>query len=209
MKLPIFETFYSIQGEGENTGMPACFVRLAGCNVGCTFCDEKKAWNIDNSQLLGIDEIVSRIISCKSPNVVITGGEPTIYDLTELTEKLQKLGLKTFLETSGVNEIKGQFSHITLSPKQNKLPLLKRDKDSGKDIFAYHIDSLKVVISSDLDFSFAEQMKNYVRQEEKVSFYLQPEWDKKETIIPIIIEYIKQNPEWNLSLQMHKYINVK
>lgn len=203
MNLPVFEMFYSIQGEGEYVGMPAYFIRLAGCNVGCEFCDEKKAWNKNNSTLMDTEEIVRKILLSKAKNVVITGGEPTLYDLNELTIELNKNGIKTFLETSGVNEIKGNFDHITLSPKQNHLPLC------NEDCFAFKIDSLKVVISSKRDFLFAETMKNHIHQKEKVSLFLQPEWDKKDEIILEIIEYIKQNPEWNLSLQTHKYINVK
>lgn len=209
MRLPVFEMFYSVQGEGENTGMPAYFVRLAGCNVACPFCDEKKAWSKDNSKLMDTAEIVDTILKSKAKNVVITGGEPTIYDLTELTVKLKEKNIKTFLETSGVNEIKGCFSHITLSPKQHFPPLCKKDSDSGKEVFASRVDSLKVVIASKSDFTFAEKMKNCLKKESSCSLFLQPEWSKKETVIPEIIDYIKQYPEWNLSLQTHKYINVK
>lgn len=209
MRLPVFEMFYSVQGEGENIGMPAYFVRLAGCNVACPFCDEKKAWSKDNSKLMDTAEIVDTILKSKAKNVVITGGEPTIYDLTELTEKLKEKNIKIFLETSGVNEVRGLFSHITLSPKQHLLPLCKKDSNSSKEVFASRVDSLKVVISSKSDFAFAERMKDCLKKESPCSLFLQPEWNRKETIIPEIIDYIKQNPEWNLSLQTHKYINVK
>ncbi|MBR1769195.1 MAG: 7-carboxy-7-deazaguanine synthase QueE [Bacteroidales bacterium] len=202
--LPVFEMFYSLQGEGEFCGMPAFFIRLAGCDVACEFCDEKKAWSKSNSSLLSVEEILSRVKLSKAENVVITGGEPSLYDLTELCNSLNSAGLKSFLETAGTNEIKGDFYHITLSPKKNKLPLLK--EICGRKIFFNKINSLKVVVD-DEDFSFAERMGALISEKENVSLFLQPEWTKKDFLLPAIVEYIKENPAWRLSLQMHKYIN--
>ena len=205
IKLPVYEIFYSLQGEGRNVGMAACFVRLAGCNVGCDFCDEKKAWSKSNSVLMNADEILQKVKEFSATNVIVTGGEPTLYDLSELTKSLHDSGIKTYIETSGVNPITGFWDWITLSPKKNKLPLPKSLQKANE---------LKVVIEQEKDFIFAENMRSQAITKkdsdviEKV-FYLQPEYSKKETVLPIIEEYIKANPVWRLSLQMHKMINVK
>ncbi|MGP1515134.1 MAG: 7-carboxy-7-deazaguanine synthase QueE [Bacteroidales bacterium] len=204
-RLPVFETFYSIQGEGKNSGMAAFFIRLAGCNVGCNFCDEKRAWNTNNSSLQSIQEIIELIKLSKAKNVVVTGGEPTLYDLTELTEKLHKTGIKTFLETSGVNHITGYWDWITLSPKQMLYPL---------PLSLSQANEIKVVIKQKEDFLFAERMRlraNEYLDLQKYSqfYYLQAEYSQYAEILPQIIEYIKQNPIWRLSLQTHKMINIK
>ncbi len=203
--LPIFDIFYSIQGEGKNTGMASLFIRLAGCNVGCSFCDEKSAWNLNDNLLQDIDTIIESVKKTNAQNVVVTGGEPTLYDLTVLTQKLHDIGIKTFLETSGVNNITGYWDWITLSPKQNKLPL----EDS-----LFLADEIKVVIAQKEDFSFAEQMlqktnNNKLRQKPPTVNYLQAEYSSMENILPQIIEYIMINPIWRLSLQTHKMINIK
>lgn len=208
-KLPVFDMFYSIQGEGEYVGMPAFFIRLAGCNVGCDFCDEKRAWKTRPDIMIEIEHIILEIRKSGAKNVVITGGEPSLYDLTLLTKSLKNIGIKVFLETSGVNKILGDFFHITLSPKKNKEPLLQEDKTNRKTYFANPVNSLKVVIAERKDFLFAEKMANFIKDKEKVSFYLQPEWSKTQRILPQIIDYVKQNNLWSISLQMHKYINIK
>ncbi len=208
-KLPVFDMFYSIQGEGEFVGMPAFFIRLAGCNVGCDFCDEKRAWKTRPDMMVEIEHIISKIKKIGAKNVVITGGEPSLYDLTLLTKSLKNMGIRVFLETSGVNRILGDFFHITLSPKQNKEPLLQEDKTTGKTYFANPVNSLKVIIAERKDFLFAEKMANFIKDKEKVSFYLQPEWSKTQTILPQITDYVKQNNLWSLSIQMHKYMNIK
>ena len=192
--------------------MAAYFIRLAGCNVGCGFCDEKSAWNKDNSKLMTVEEIVNQVITSRAENIVMTGGEPTMYDLTELTQCLCKQGIKTYLETSGTNVITGTWNWITLSPKQSKLPLEES---------LHMADEIKVVIANRQDFLFAEQICHKVVQygtdagqpqaDKHINkcFYLQPEYFRQATILPEIIEYIKQNPVWRLSLQTHKMINVK
>ncbi len=208
-RLPIFDMFYSIQGEGEYMGMPAFFIRLAGCNVGCDFCDEKRAWKTDYGTMTEVSQIIEDIEKSKAKNIIITGGEPSLYDLTFLTKTLKDRGSKTFLETSGVNIIRGVFFHVTLSPKKNKLPLIQAGKENGKSYFVNNINSLKVVIEQEKDFLFAEQMAALVKEKNRVTFFLQPEWTKRKYILPKIVEYVKQNNMWRVSLQMHKYMNIK
>lgn len=198
MLLPVNDLFYSLQGEGSNCGMPAMFIRLAGCNVGCEFCDEKNAWQKSNSHNMTIDQLILKAQQYKAVNCVITGGEPTLYDLTELTNELKKHNIKTFLESSGTNIIKGFFDWITISPKQKLLPL-----QSCLDI----ANELKIVISTKEDFLFAQTMKQ--RTNPKAYCYLQPDYYNMQSILPEIIDYIKNNPIWKLSLQMHKLINIK
>lgn len=208
ISLPVYEMFYSVQGEGQYIGMAACFIRLAGCNVCCPFCDEKKAWSAKSGTSMSVAEIVSKVLDFGARSVVISGGEPSLYDLNPLTEELEKNNIRSFLETSGVNEVRGRFFHICVSPKQNKLPLLKKNAE-GKECFLNRTDCLKVVIACKEDLRFAEKMYGYVEDLNHTSLYLQPEWSRREEAIAIIIDYIKQNPCWRLSLQTHKYINVK
>ncbi|MBQ9313153.1 MAG: 7-carboxy-7-deazaguanine synthase QueE [Bacteroidales bacterium] len=197
-ELPIADIFLSLQGEGHNAGMPSWFIRIAGCNVGCEFCDEKKAWNKNNFKTMNLEEIFFPIQSSQVKNLVVTGGEPTMYDLTDLTKKAKTLGLKTFLETSGVNEITGQWDWICVSPKQNKEPL---------QYSLTKANELKVVIEEDKDLTFAEKMKSFTNP--TCLHYLQPQWTEKEKAIDIIYNYILANPTWQLSLQTHKYLNIK
>ena len=197
-ELPIADIFLSLQGEGHNTGMPSWFIRIAGCNVGCEFCDEKKAWNKNNFKTIDLEEIFFPIQSSQVKNLVVTGGEPTMYDLTDLTKKAKTLGLKTFLETSGVNKITGQWDWICVSPKQNKEPLLSSLTKANE---------LKVVIEEDKDLTFAEKMRSFTTP--ACLHYLQPQWTEKEKAIEIIYNYILANPIWQLSLQTHKYLNIK
>ncbi|MBR1626452.1 MAG: 7-carboxy-7-deazaguanine synthase QueE [Bacteroidales bacterium] len=200
-RLPVFDMFYSVQGEGCNAGTAAFFIRLAGCNVGCDFCDEKSAWDIRNAKLSDAATILDAVKAVKATNVVVTGGEPTLYDLTDLTQKLCEEGIKTFLETSGVNKITGHWDWITLSPKQNKLPLPES---------LYQADELKVVIAKNEDFLFAESMRKAAMiKNPNVLCYLQSEYSQRHTVLSDIIDYIKQNPVWKLSLQTHKMINIK
>ncbi|MBQ9254056.1 MAG: 7-carboxy-7-deazaguanine synthase QueE [Bacteroidales bacterium] len=197
-ELPIADIFLSLQGEGHNAGMPSWFIRIAGCNVGCEFCDEKKAWNKNNFKTMNLEEIFFPIQSSQVKNLVVTGGEPTMYDLTDLTKKAKTLGLKTFLETSGVNEITGQWDWICVSPKQNKEPLLSSLTKANE---------LKVIIEEDKDLTFAEKMKSFTNP--TCLYYLQPQWTEKEKAIEIIYNYILAYPIWQLSLQTHKYLNIK
>lgn len=195
------EHFYTLQGEGFHQGRAAYFVRLGGCDVGCVWCDVKESWDADAHPKISIDEIVQLVISNtnadKKPLVVITGGEPLIHDLTALTTALQNAGFETNIETSGSSPLSGNWNWICLSPKKFKAPL------PG---VVPHANELKVVIFNKSDFDWAEKYAAMVSPECKL--YLQPEWDKATIVTPMIIEYIKQHPQWELSLQIHKYINV-
>lgn len=197
-KLPVVEQFLSFQGEGHNAGMPAWFVRLAGCNVGCAFCDEKRSWALANSKMVFVEDILQIVLDSKVRNLIVTGGEPTLYDLNNLTTLAKEKGINTFLETSGVNEITGKWNWICLSPKQNKLPL-----DSSLSI----ANELKVVIENNNDLSFAENMRAKVSDSCKC--YLQAQWTEREKALKVIEEFIFSNPFWHLSTQTHKYLNIK
>jgi organic radical activating enzyme len=196
--LPVMEHFYTIQGEGFHQGRAAYFVRLGGCDVGCVWCDVKDSWNADAHPKFTTDQIVLEIKKhTKSGLVVITGGEPLMHQLDELTTKLQSEGYETNIETSGAHPLSGHWNWICLSPKKFKAPL--------EEILPV-ADELKIVIFNKHDFEWAELYAAKVNKHCKL--YLQPEWDKAAIVTPIIIEYIKSNPQWELSLQIHKYINV-
>ncbi|CAG5078645.1 7-carboxy-7-deazaguanine synthase QueE [Parvicella tangerina] len=196
--LPIMEMFYSIQGEGYYSGRPAVFIRLGGCDVGCHWCDVKESWEAQDHPQKSIDEIVHFVKEQGANFVVITGGEPAMYDLTELTNELHKENIFIALETSGVYSIKGQFDWICFSPKKFKAPTDE----------VYHIaNELKVIVFNRSDLSWAEGHRQKVA--ENCKLYLQPEWSKKEENTDLIIDYIKANHNWNISLQTHKYIGVE
>jgi organic radical activating enzyme len=196
--LPVMEHFYTIQGEGFHQGRAAYFVRLGGCDVGCVWCDVKDSWDKDVHPKYTTDEIVLEIKKeTKSGLVVITGGEPLMHQLDELTSKLQAEGFETNIETSGAHPLSGHWNWICLSPKKFKSPL--------EEILPV-ANELKVVVFNKHDFEWAEIYAAKVNHSCKL--YLQPEWDKATTVTPMIIEYIKSNPQWELSLQIHKYINV-
>lgn len=194
------EHFYTLQGEGFHQGRAAYFVRLGGCDVGCVWCDVKESWDADAHPKMSIEEIVQTVETNTNGNkglVVITGGEPLMHNLDALTAALQSKGFETNIETSGSSPLSGSWNWICLSPKKFKAPLPEVVP------FAHE---LKVVVFNKSDFEWAEQYAAMVSPQCKL--FLQPEWDKAATITPLIIEYIKQNPAWELSLQIHKYINV-
>ena len=195
--LPVMETFYTLQGEGMHTGKAAYFIRLAGCDVGCVWCDVKESWDKDLHPLEEVQKIVEKARQHPGRLAVITGGEPTLYDLTELTRKLQVAGFKTNIETSGSSPLTGTWDWICLSPKKFKAPL------PGILPLA---NELKVVIFNKSDFDWAEKYGALVSSECKL--YLQPEWDKAAQMTPLIVDYIKAHPRWELSVQVHKYIDV-
>ena len=203
--LPVMEHFYTIQGEGFHQGRAAYFVRLGGCDVGCVWCDVKDSWDANAHPKMSVSEIAATIIeiipsqisTAFKPLVVITGGEPLMHDLTELTNSLQAKGFETNIETSGAHPLSGSWDWICLSPKKFKAPLPQVVP------FAHE---LKVVIFNQSDFKWAEEYAAQVSPGCKL--YLQPEWDKASVVTPLIIEYIKKYPQWELSLQIHKYINV-
>jgi 7-carboxy-7-deazaguanine synthase len=195
--LPVMEHFYTLQGEGVHQGKAAYFIRLAGCDVGCVWCDVKDSWDSTRHPLLEIDFLVEQVKQAGSPIAVITGGEPLLHDLQELTRQLQDAGIKTHMETSGSSPLSGSWDWITLSPKKFKPPIPE---------VVIKANELKVVVFNKSDFEWAEKWAAQVSPGCKL--YLQPEWDKAALVTPMIIDYIKAHPQWQLSLQIHKYINV-
>lgn len=191
------EHFYTLQGEGLHQGRAAYFVRLGGCDVGCVWCDVKESWDKEKHPLLRIDDIVATIKSTPAELVVITGGEPLMHDLTALTSALKAKGLRTHIETSGSSPLSGTWDWITLSPKKFKAPLAE---------VLPHANELKIVVFNKSDFAWAEKFAAQVSPYCKL--YLQPEWSKASEMTPLIVDYIKAHPQWQLSLQIHKYINV-
>ena len=195
--LPVMEHFYTLQGEGVHQGKAAYFIRLSGCDVGCVWCDVKDSWDSTRHPLLEIEFLVEQVKQAGSPIAVITGGEPLLHDLQELTRQLQDAGLKTHMETSGSSPLSGSWDWITLSPKKFKPPIPE---------VVIKANELKVVVFNKSDFEWAEKWAAQVSPGCKL--YLQPEWDKAALVTPMIIDYIKAHPQWQLSLQIHKYINV-
>lgn len=195
--LPVMEHFYTLQGEGFHQGKAAYFIRLGGCDVGCVWCDVKDSWDVSKHPKLKIENLKLKIKETPGEIVVITGGEPLMHNLDVLTEELQKSGLKTHIETSGAYPLSGSWDWICLSPKKFKAPLSEIIPLAGE---------LKIVVFNRSDFDWAEKYAALVSPGCKL--YLQPEWDKATEITPLIIEYIKANPKWELSLQIHKYVNV-
>jgi len=196
-KLPLVEDFYTIQGEGFHSGKPAYFIRLGGCDVGCKWCDAKYTWNPKQFPPQDVDTIIERAASFPAQAIVITGGEPSLYPLRYLTGALQKKGLEIFIETSGVRELDGVFDWICLSPKRQSPPL---DENLAR------ADELKVIIEKPEDFEWAEQ--NAARVMKRCMLFLQPEWSRYEELIPLIVEYAKEHPRWNISIQTHKFMHI-
>jgi organic radical activating enzyme len=210
--LPVMESFYTLQGEGFHQGRAAYFIRLGGCDVGCVWCDVKDSWDAAKHPKFSVDEIVAKLkeetkTKFQNPNpkfqnstlpiVVITGGEPLMHNLDALTKAIHAAGYQTNIETSGSSPLSGEWDWICLSPKKFKAPLPE---------VVPHASELKVVIFNKSDFDWAETYAALVSPNCKL--YLQPEWDKAAQVTPLIIDYIKANPQWELSLQVHKYINV-
>ena len=191
------EMFYSLQGEGYHQGKAAFFIRLAGCDVGCVWCDVKDSWDASQHPQLTVDHIVLAALAHPSRIAIVTGGEPLLHSLDMLTTALHQAGFQTHLETSGSSALSGDWDWICLSPKKFKAPLPQ---------ILPLANELKVVVFNKSDFDWAEEHAKQVSVDCKL--YLQPEWDKASAVTPLIIEYIKANPKWELSLQIHKYINV-
>jgi 7-carboxy-7-deazaguanine synthase len=195
--LPLMEDFYTIQGEGFNTGKAAYFIRLGGCDVGCHWCDVKESWDASIHPLTAADVIVDKASQYPSKAVVVTGGEPLIYNLAYLTTQLQQRGIKTFIETSGAYPLSGSWDWICLSPKKFKAPT------PSVAAFAHE---LKVIVFNKSDFEWAEQYAQLVSPGCKL--YLQPEWSRSKEMTPLIVDYVMANPQWEISLQTHKYLNI-
>lgn len=194
---PVMEHFYTLQGEGYYTGQAAYFVRLGGCDVGCVWCDVKESWDASKLPSMKLEEIVDAIRQTPTQIVVITGGEPLLHDLTALCNALQAKGIRTHIETSGSSPLSGTWDWICLSPKKFKAAL-------PESIAA--ADELKVIIFNPSDFEWALQYQAKVKSTCKL--YLQTEWDQQEKMLPQIIEFVKQNPKWQISLQTHKYLQI-
>lgn len=195
--LPVMEHFYTLQGEGFHWGKAAYFIRLAGCDVGCVWCDVKESWDASKHPSVSIDLLIEEIKKTPAEIVVITGGEPLLHDLTALTEALQQNNLKTHIETSGSSPLSGSWDWITLSPKKFKAPLLENMP---------YANELKIVVFNSSDFAWAEKWAALTSPSCKL--YLQPEWSRAAAVTPLLVDYIKAHPQWQLSLQTHKYINV-
>ena len=197
LELPLVEEFYSLQGEGYHTGKAAYFIRIGGCDIGCRWCDSKMSWNPNIHPLISIDAIVANALKTAANAVVVTGGEPSLFNLEPLTKKLKIHGIQTFIETSGVQSLTGIWDWVCLSPKRNSPPL---------DEFYEIADELKLIIYEDDDFLWAEEAASKVG--ENCMLYLQSEWSRYETNIPIIVDYVKTYPKWNVSLQAHKFMHI-
>lgn len=195
--LPVMEHFYTIQGEGFHQGRAAYFIRLGGCDVGCVWCDVKESWDASKHPMITVRNLIQQVQETPAKLIVITGGEPLMHQLDELTQGLQNHGFETNIETSGSSPLSGFWNWICLSPKKFKAPL-------PEVILA--ANELKVIIYHISDFEWGESFA--ARVSPGCKLYLQPEWSKASVVTPMIIEYIKAHPQWELSLQVHKYINV-
>jgi organic radical activating enzyme len=196
-KLPLMEAFYTIQGEGAHQGKAAYFIRLGGCDVGCVWCDVKESWDAEQHPNVSVNEIVEEAARHPARLAVITGGEPLMHDLTELCDALHEKDFSINIETSGAHPLSGELDWVCLSPKKFKAPL--------PEIYE-RADELKIIIYNKSDFQWAE---NYAaRMRPDCQLFLQPEWSKSEQMLPLIIDYVKKQPQWRISLQVHKYMNI-
>lgn len=196
-EIPVMEHFYTLQGEGFHQGRAAYFIRLAGCDVGCHWCDVKDSWEADASQVIHISKILEEMDTYPAGICVITGGEPSMYDLSALTDMLHQAGWHTHIETSGTYSLTGDLDWICVSPKKFM---------AARNEWLTAADELKVIVYNKSDFIFAEEYISKVGKECRL--YLQPEWSKEKLVLPLIIEYIKEHPDWQISLQLHKYLGV-
>jgi len=196
-KLPVVEEFFSLQGEGFHTGKAAYFIRLGGCDIGCNWCDSRFSWNPDIHPVVETNAIIDRVARSGADSVVITGGEPLMWNLDILCDGLKSNNINLFLETSGAYPLSGKWDWICLSPKKNMPPV---------DEICKAADELKVIIQDKNDFEWAEQFLDKVNSDCRL--FLQPEWSRFDTIIPEIVNYIKKNSNWRISLQVHKYMHI-
>lgn len=196
-KYPVMEHFATLQGEGFHAGKPAYFIRTGGCDVGCHWCDVKESWPESGHHMMSADVLAEIAVRSGLEIVVITGGEPTMHNLDELCRLLSESGKQLHIETSGTNTLTGQWDWITFSPKKFKAPL--------PEIYE-KAQELKVIIYNASDFAFAEEHAALTNQQ--CLLFLQPEWSKRDTVMPMIVEYIKTHPKWRISLQTHKYLNI-
>ena len=194
--LPLMEAFYTLQGEGFHKGSAAYFIRIGGCDVGCHWCDVKESWNAEKHPPTSIESIINAAKKY-SDTIVVTGGEPLMWNMQPLTDGLQHEGMKIHIETSGAYPISGHWDWFCLSPKKNKLPTIEA---------ANRADELKVIVYNKDDFRFAEEQAKTVSKD--CVLYLQPEWSKREQMMPLMVDYVLEHPKWKVSLQTHKYLNI-
>lgn len=197
LELPLVEEFFTIQGEGYHSGEAAWFIRLGGCDVGCNWCDSRFSWDPAMHPLVPTEKIVEHALGSGSGSVIVTGGEPLMWNLDLLCNGLKNAGLRTFIETSGAYRLSGSWDWICLSPKKNMPP---------KGDICLKADELKVIIENRDDYEWAEKYRNLVGP--RCRLYLQPEWSRFRTVIPEIVSYVKENPAWKISLQIHKYMHI-
>ena len=197
MQFPVMEHFYTIQGEGVHTGKPAYFIRLAGCDVGCVWCDVKESWPSEGFPLHSPKEMCDWVKSTAAEMVVITGGEPAMYDCNALVDALHNEGYRVHVETSAAYPLQGQYDWVCISPKKFKQPQLSEMQRANE---------LKVIVFNDSDFEWAEKWASTCS--ENCALLLQPEWDKRDKMMPKIINYVKENPRWRICIQTHKVIQV-
>ncbi len=197
LALPIMEQFYTLQGEGYHQGKASYFIRTAGCDVGCVWCDVKESWDRSKHPVIAIEDIIAQATVHPAKTVIITGGEPLMHELGPLTAGLKAMGFSTHIETSGTAPLSGEWDWVCFSPKKYKQPLA--------EIYR-HTDELKVIIYHPSDLSFAESFVE--KMPAGCQFFLQPEWSKKEKIMPLIVDYVQAHPYWRMGLQMHKYLGI-
>ncbi|HZY81263.1 MAG TPA: 7-carboxy-7-deazaguanine synthase QueE [Cyclobacteriaceae bacterium] len=196
-RLPLMEHFYTIQGEGFHQGAAAYFIRLGGCEVGCVWCDVKESWDVNAHPLVDVETMSRFAADAKSPIAVITGGEPAMHNLSELTAALHRSNIRTHIETSGVYPLTGEWDWICFSPKKFRAP---------HPSVAATANELKVIVYNKSDFDWAEEHATTVSTGCKL--FLQPEWSREKEMLPQIIDYVKRNPRWQISLQVHKYMSI-
>jgi 7-carboxy-7-deazaguanine synthase len=195
--LPLMEAFYTVQGEGLHAGKAAYFIRLAGCDVGCVWCDVKESWDASAYPRVSVAQMAEDAQASGANLVVITGGEPAMYDLTALCDALHDRGMAVHIETSAAHEIRGQFDWVTLSPKKFKAPLPTELSKA---------DELKIIVFNKSDFEWAETYAGQVSND--CVLLLQPEWDKRDSMAPMLVDYVKTHPQWRISLQTHKILQI-
>ncbi len=195
--LPVMEYFYTIQGEGFYSGRAAFFIRLAGCDVGCVWCDVKESWDVNEHPLVTLDFLEKEVVTSSTNFVVITGGEPAMYDLTALINRLKKHEIEVAIETSGTYKLIGAIDWYCFSPKKFKEPIEEAYQKANE---------LKIIINHPSDFEWAEMHASKV--DSNCKLYIQPEWSKQERFLPTIIDFVKKNPKWRISLQTHKFMNI-
>jgi organic radical activating enzyme len=195
--LPVMEEFYSIQGEGFHSGTAAWFIRIGGCDVGCRWCDVKESWNPKHFPPVDTRSVVRRAVESGASTVVVTGGEPLSYNLDLLCDGLKANGIATHIESSGSDRVSGQWDWICLSPKKTKAPV--------EEIYSM-ADELKIIVAGESDLKWTEENRAKVGKDCRL--FLQPEWSRREDAVKIIVDYVLKNPQWKVSLQIHKYMHI-